>query len=125
MLPTNNIFDQKYCRIITRTSPCNSRNSFRETFFQSKINYQRHSWSKVNFKSILERLWFLQTTLISDQTHCRIITRTSLCNSRNSFRNFFPDNKGYSSWFKVNLKSILKRSYLLQTTFLITNTVES
>ena len=27
-VPTNNIFDQKYCRIKTRTLLCNSRNSF-------------------------------------------------------------------------------------------------
>ena len=35
-IPTNNIFDQKYCRIITRTSLCNSRNSFRKMFFSSQ-----------------------------------------------------------------------------------------
>ena len=39
--PTNNIFDEKYCRIITRTSLSNSRNSFRKMFCQSKIKYQR------------------------------------------------------------------------------------
>ena len=33
VVPTNNIFDQKYCRNITRTSLCNSRNSFRKMFF--------------------------------------------------------------------------------------------
>ena len=33
---TNNIFDQKHCRIITRTSLCNSRNSFGEMFFSSQ-----------------------------------------------------------------------------------------
>ena len=36
MLPTNNIFDQSYCRIIRSTSLCNSRNSFRKTFFSVK-----------------------------------------------------------------------------------------
>ena len=36
MVPTNNIFDQKYCRIITRTSLCNSRNSFTKIFFPVK-----------------------------------------------------------------------------------------
>ena len=35
-VPTNNIFDQKYCRNITRTSLCNSRNSFRKMFFPVK-----------------------------------------------------------------------------------------
>ena len=35
-VPTNNIFDQKYCRIITRTSLCNSRNSFGKSFFPVK-----------------------------------------------------------------------------------------
>ena len=35
-VPINNIFDQKYCRIITRTSLCNSRNSFRKCFFSSQ-----------------------------------------------------------------------------------------
>ena len=35
-VPTNNIFDQKYCRIITRTSLWNSRNSFGEMFFPVK-----------------------------------------------------------------------------------------
>ena len=28
-VPTNNIYAQKYSRMITRTSLCNSRNSFR------------------------------------------------------------------------------------------------
>ena len=41
IVPTNNIFDQKYSRIITKTSLSNSKNSFREMFFQSKIKYQR------------------------------------------------------------------------------------
>ena len=35
-VPTNNIFDQKYFRKITRTSLCNSRNSFRKMFFPVK-----------------------------------------------------------------------------------------
>ena len=35
-VPTNNIFDQKHCRNITRTSLCNSRNSFRKMFFPVK-----------------------------------------------------------------------------------------
>ena len=30
---TNNIFDQKHCRNITRTSLCNYRNSFKKIFF--------------------------------------------------------------------------------------------
>ena len=37
-VPTNNIFDQKYCRNITRTSLCNSRNSFGKMFFPFKIS---------------------------------------------------------------------------------------
>ena len=35
-VPTNNIFDQKYCIIITRASLCNSRNSLRLIFFLVK-----------------------------------------------------------------------------------------
>ena len=35
-VPTNNIFDQKYCRIVTKTSLCNSRNSFGKMFFPVK-----------------------------------------------------------------------------------------
>ena len=35
-VPTNNIFDQNYCRNITRTSLCISRNSFRKSFFPVK-----------------------------------------------------------------------------------------
>ena len=35
-VPTNNIFDQTYYRNITRTSLCNSRNSFRKMFFPLK-----------------------------------------------------------------------------------------
>ena len=37
-VPTNNIFDQKYCRKIIRTSLCNSRNSFGKMFFPVKIS---------------------------------------------------------------------------------------
>ena len=68
MVPTNNIFDQKYCRIIIRTSLSNCWNSYRKTFFQSKIKYQRHSWFKVNFNRILKRSWFLQTTFLIKNT---------------------------------------------------------
>ena len=32
MVPTNNIFDQSYCRIITRTSLCKSMEQFQEKF---------------------------------------------------------------------------------------------
>ena len=35
-VPTNNIFDQNHCRNITRTSLCNSRNSFGKMFFLVK-----------------------------------------------------------------------------------------
>ena len=42
-VPTNNIFDQKHCRNIIRTSLCNSRNSFGKMFFQSKNKYQGYS----------------------------------------------------------------------------------
>ena len=41
MVPTNNIIDQKYCRIITRTSQCNSRNSFTKIFFPVKKQVPR------------------------------------------------------------------------------------
>ena len=44
MVPTNNIFDQKYCRIITRTSLCNSNEQFQDNvFFQSENKYQGYS----------------------------------------------------------------------------------
>ena len=66
---------------------------------------------------------------IFDQQYCRIIIRTSLSNSRNSFRKNFSSQKlstkGYSLWFKVNFKRIVKRSWFLQATFLIKNTAES
>ena len=42
-VPTNNICDQKDCRIITRTSQCNSRNSLDKCFFKSKNKYQGYS----------------------------------------------------------------------------------
>ena len=54
MVPTNNIIDKKYCRIITRTSQCNSRNSFTKIFFPVKKQVPRlgySSWFKVNFKN--------------------------------------------------------------------------
>ena len=35
-VPTNNIFDQKYCRNMIRTSLCNYRNSFGKMFFSSQ-----------------------------------------------------------------------------------------
>ena len=35
MVPTNNIFHQKYCRIITTTSLCNPRKRFRKIVFSS------------------------------------------------------------------------------------------
>ena len=123
IVPTNNIFDQKYCRIITRTSLSNSRNSFRKTFFQV---------STKGYSSLFQentKLLMVPTNNIFDQNYCRIITRTSLSNSRNSLRKKFflskSSTKGYSSWIKVNFKTILKRSWFLQATFLIKNTAES
>ena len=69
MVPTSNIFDQKHCRILIRTSLCNSGNSFRKTFFQSKLSTQGYgSWFKVNFKRILKRSWFLQATFLIKNT---------------------------------------------------------
>ena len=41
IVPTNNIFDQKYFRNITRTSLSNSRNSFGSTDFAMKKSITR------------------------------------------------------------------------------------
>ena len=70
MVPTNNILDQKYCRNITTTSPSNSRNSYRKTFFSSQeLSTKGYSpWFKVNFNKILKRSWFLQTTFLIKNT---------------------------------------------------------
>ena len=70
------------------------------------------------------------TSNIFDQNHCRIIIRTSLRNSRNSFREMFLQSKIkyqrlYSSWIKVNFNRIVKHSLFLLTTFLMKNTLES
>ena len=46
MVPTNNIFDQKYCRIIT-TSLCNPRKRFRKIVF---------SCAKISPKAIVHGL---------------------------------------------------------------------
>ena len=60
IVPTNNIFDQKYSRIITRTSLSNSRNSFRKTFSSQKLSTKGYSsWFKVNFNRIVKRSSFL------------------------------------------------------------------
>ena len=42
MLPTNNIFDQKYLRIITRNHYVTLGTVSGILFFQSKINYKGH-----------------------------------------------------------------------------------
>ena len=70
MVPTNNIFDQKYCRIIRRTSLCNSRNSFTKIFSNQKTSTKAiySSWFKVNFKRTLKCSWFLQITLLIKNT---------------------------------------------------------
>ena len=69
IVPTNNIFDEKYSRIITRTSLSNSRNSFRKTFSSQKLSTKGYSsWFKVNFKTILKRSWFLQATFLIKNT---------------------------------------------------------
>ena len=89
IVPTNNIFDQQF---ITRTSLSNSRNSFRKTFFQSKIKYQRLYMDQSEFQDNTKTL-MVPTSNIFDQKHCRIIIRTSLRNSRNSFREMFFQSK--------------------------------
>ena len=75
------------------------------------------------------KMLMVPTSNIFDQKHCRITIRTSLWKSRNTFRKIFSgqklSTKGYSSWFKVNFEQILKRSWFLQTTFLIKHTAES
>ena len=69
IVPTNNIFDQKYSRIITRTSLSNSRNSFRKCFSSQKLSTKGYSsWFKVNFNRILKRSWFLQGTFLIKNT---------------------------------------------------------
>ena len=45
---TNNIFDQKHCRIITRTSLCNSRNSFGKMFFPVNKQVPRHGLIRIS-----------------------------------------------------------------------------
>ena len=63
IVPTNNIFDEKYSRIITRTSLSNSRNSFRKYFSSQKLSTKGYSsWFKMNFNRIVKRSSFLLTT---------------------------------------------------------------
>ena len=82
----------KYCRNITRTSLCNSRNSFRKMFFPVKKLVPRFM-VRLEFQENTKMLT-VPTNNIFDQKYFRNITRTSLCNSRNSFgKMFFPVKK--------------------------------
>ena len=67
------------------------------------------------------------TSNIYDQKHSRIIIRTSLWNSRNSFKKmFFSSQKLSTKGYVVHgFKRTLNCSWFLQTAFLIINTVES
>ena len=106
MVATNNNFDQNHWRIITRTSLCNFRNSFTKMFFYSQTSTKAiyNTWSDQNFEKRLKCSRLLYTNNIFDQKHWRIITRTSLCNSRNSFtKMYFPIKK-------ISMKAIVHGS---------------
>ena len=99
IVPTKNISDQNHCRIITRTSVCNYSKFQKNHFSHHKLITKGYSsW----FKRILKCSWFLQTTSLIKK-NCRIITRTSLCNSRNSFRKiiFFQSENKYQGYYST------------------------